>query len=226
MSWPDRLILVTGTGTEVGKTWVTAQLCRRLRAGGVSVAARKPAQSFAPEDTATDAAVLGEATGEPAHTVCPLHRWYPMPLAPPMAADALGLAPIPLDDLVAELDWPPGVEIGFVEGAGGLCSPIAHDGDTLSVAHRVNPDLVLVVAETMLGVVSQVRLTTRALAAFDVLVILNRYDPSEEVHRRSRDWLATNDSLPVMTDRDLPADADLETVLRAVSGGPPAPGDP
>jgi len=226
MSRPDRLVLVTGTGTEVGKTWVTADLCRQLRASGVTVAARKPAQSFAPDDTETDAAVLGEATGAPADTVCPLHRWYPLPLAPPMAADALGLAPIELDDLVAELAWPAGVEVGFLEGAGGLCSPIAHDGDTLSLAHRVNPDLVLVVAATILGVVSQARLTTRALAGFDVLVVLNRYDPSDEVHRRSRDWLATKDSLAVVTDRELGAHGDLDTVLRAVSGGPPALGGP
>ncbi|TDN77185.1 AAA domain-containing protein [Pseudonocardia autotrophica] len=58
MTRPSRLILVTGTGTEVGKTWVTAALSRRLRAFGIEVAARKPAQSFTPGETATDAAVL------------------------------------------------------------------------------------------------------------------------------------------------------------------------
>ena len=88
MSRPERVILVTGTGIEVGKTWVTVELARRLRADGVEVAARKPAQSFAPEDTMTDASLLGEATGESAATVCPPRRWYPMPLAPPMAADS------------------------------------------------------------------------------------------------------------------------------------------
>jgi dethiobiotin synthetase len=228
MPRPDRLIVVTGTGTEVGKTWVTAGVSRRLRAGGVEVAARKPVQSFTLADTATDAAVLGEATGAPADTVCPPHRWYPVALAPPMAADALGLAPILLDDLVAELDWPAGVDVGFVEGAGGLCSPIAHDGDTLALARRVGPDLVLVVAEPVLGVVSQVRLAARALAGFEVLVVLNRYDPSDEVHRRSRDWLATNDSLAVVTGADLTGagDLDFDVILRALNGGRPVAGGP
>jgi dethiobiotin synthetase len=60
---PDRTVLVIGTGTDVGKTWVTAALARRLAADGLVVAARKPAQSFAPEDPpeGRDAAVLGEA---------------------------------------------------------------------------------------------------------------------------------------------------------------------
>lgn len=46
---PQRLIVVVGTRTEVGKTWVTARLLRDLRASGRHVAARKPVQSFDPE---------------------------------------------------------------------------------------------------------------------------------------------------------------------------------
>ncbi|BBG01198.1 MULTISPECIES: ATP-dependent dethiobiotin synthetase BioD [Pseudonocardia] len=226
MTRPSRLILVTGTGTEVGKTWVTAALSRRLRAFGIEVAARKPAQSFTPGETATDAAVLGEATDTPADTVCPPHRWYPVPLAPPMAADTLQLAPILLDDLVAELDWPAGVAIGFVEGAGGLCSPIAHDGDTLSLAQRVRPDLVLLVTEPVLGVVSQVRLAARALTGYEVLVVLNRYDPSDEVHRRSRDWLTAIDALAVLTNHDLADTVDSDAAWRAISGEPPSASNP
>lgn len=213
MPRPDRVVLVTGTGTEVGKTWVTVELARRLRADGAAVAARKPAQSFAPQDTTTDASLLGGATGESAATVCPAHRWYPMPLAPPMAADALGRARIDLDHLVAELVWPAGVAVGFVEGAGGLCSPITHDGDTLALVHRVRPDLVLLVADTMLGVVSQVRLAARVLADIELVVVLNRYDPANDVHRRSRDWLMTVDSLTVVTDLEIVAADDVLAVL-------------
>lgn len=221
MSRPDRLILVTGTGTEVGKTWVTVELARRLRADGVEVAARKPAQSFAPEDTTTDASLLGEATGVSAETVCPPQRWYPVPLAPPMAADALGRPPIAVDDLVAELDWPAGVDVGFVEGAGGLCSPIAHDGDTLALADRLRPDLVLLVADPALGVVSQVRLAARALEGIELLVVLNRYDPADEVHRRSRDWLMAVDSLAVVTDLDIVDAGDVLAVLTACERSAP-----
>ena len=44
------------------------------------------------------------ATGEQPHTVCPSHRWLPVPMAPPMAAHALGLPPFSIDDLATELE--------------------------------------------------------------------------------------------------------------------------
>ena len=47
MARPHRLVAVIGTGTDVGKTWVTARVIGELRETGSSVAARKPAQSYA-----------------------------------------------------------------------------------------------------------------------------------------------------------------------------------
>ena len=92
---PRRLVAVVGTGTDVGKTWVAARLLSDLRAAGLRVAARKPAQSFEPGDdpAGRDAAVLGAATGETAEDVCSPHRWYEVAMAPPMAADGAGPAP-------------------------------------------------------------------------------------------------------------------------------------
>ena len=96
-----------------------------LRRPAPRVAARKPAQSFEPGDATTDAARAGRATGEAATTVCPQHRWYAVAMAPPMAADALGRPPFTLADLVDEINWPDGVEVGLVETAGGVRSPMA-----------------------------------------------------------------------------------------------------
>src|SRR4029453_2707452 len=89
---PRRVVLVTGTGAEVGKTWVACRLARALRERGLIVAARKPVQSYVPSDdpAGTDAALLAEATGETAQLVCPQHRWYPVAMAPPIAAAVLG----------------------------------------------------------------------------------------------------------------------------------------
>lgn len=218
MPRPERLVVVTGTGTEVGKTWVTGTLAGWLISAGATVAARKPAQSFAPDDATTDASVLAEATGVDPEVVCRRHRWYPVPLAPPMAADALGWPPIILDELVAELDWPP-VDVGFVEGAGGLCSPIAHDGDTLGLIDRLEPDAVVLVADPALGVVSDVRLAARALGATALVVMLNRYDAADEVHRRSAEWLSEADGLTLVTD----VAAAGRFVLAAAPGPRPEP---
>jgi dethiobiotin synthetase len=208
------VVLVVGTGTEVGKTWVSARVLEALRESGVTVAARKPAQSFEPEDdpTGLDAAILGQATGEPPETVCPLERWYEVAMAPPMAAEVLGRAPFTTADLVEELRWPHGaavavaeavagavaVAVGLVESAGGVRSPQAADGDAVDLCHLLAPDLVLLVADAGLGTINSVRLSVGVLRAADVVVVLNRFDPGDPLHVRNRRWLAERDGLRVV----------------------------
>jgi dethiobiotin synthetase len=199
---PGRLVVVTGTGTDVGKTWWTAGLVRALRAAGVTVSVRKPVQSFAPADPAsgTDAGVLGDASGEAPTTVCPAHRWLPAAMAPPMAAAALGLAPFTIADLAAETTWAAPVDVGLVEGAGGLRSPLADDGDTRSLIDALDPDDVLVVGDAGLGVIHGVRLVTEALAGRRVTVVLNRFAAADALHRANRAWLEERDDLAVVTE--------------------------
>jgi dethiobiotin synthetase len=200
---PRRLVAVVGTGTDVGKTWVSARLLERLRRRGVSVAARKPAQSFDASDDQShyDASVLGAASGEAPETVCPRDRWYEAALAPPMAADVLGRAAFTVADLVDELRWPEAVDVGLVETAGGLRSPIANDGDCLRFVELLFPDLVVLVAHAGLGTINAVRLTVEALeplAAGRVAVVLNRFDVGSDLHHRNLSWLADRDALHVL----------------------------
>jgi dethiobiotin synthetase len=199
---PRHLVLVVGTETDVGKTFVTAQLLQRLRACGVAVAASKPAQSYERGDGSTDAEILAVATGQEPTDVCPQSRWYEVPLAPPMAADVLGLDEIRLAALVGEITWPPDADVGCIEAVGGVRSPLAHDGDALDLAAAVDPDHVLVVAGSGLGVIGAVRLATAALDGRAVTVFLNRFDRTDAVHLRNRGWLAVTDGLQVVTSID------------------------
>ncbi len=198
---PATLVVVVGTGTEVGKTWVSARLLRAWRARGLAVAARKPAQSFAPGDATTDADVLGAASGEDPRAVCLPQRWYPAPMAPPMAADALGRVPPALADLLGELAWPrPAPDVGLVETAGGARSPQADDGDAVDLVAALGPDRVVLVADAGLGTINGVRLSVGALAAgtsAPVSVVLNRFDAADGLHERNRDWLARRCALDV-----------------------------
>lgn len=200
---PRVLVLVSGTGTEVGKTWWATVVARTLRSQGRSVAARKPTQSFDPDDATTDAAVLGAATGEDAATVCAPHNWYEMPMAPPMAAAALGRPGFSIADLVAELAWPADIDVGFVESAGGPRSPLADDGDTITLATALAPDLVVLVADAGLGTINAVRLAREAFGTLaPVVVALNRYDDTLLLHRANRDWLEARSGFSVVTDPD------------------------
>jgi dethiobiotin synthetase len=193
--------VVTGTGTGVGKTWVAAAL---VRDHAPSVAARKPVQSY--DQQPTDADVLAEASGAPADEVCRPERSYELAMAPFMAAAALGRPPFTLDDLLGELWWPD-VELGVLEGAGGVRSPMTSDGaDVVDLCDRLRPELVVLVADAGLGTLNAVRLCVDALRDHPVTVLLNRFDPADPLHVANRDWLLGNLTIPVVTEvADLPA---------------------
>ena len=186
---PRTLIGVLGTHTEVGKTYVTASWLSHLRRQGLSVAARKPVQSFNSDDVTTDARQLSNATGEAETDVCPANRNYPLALAPPMAADALGRTRISLDEMLVEIVWPDNIDVGVVEAVGGPYSPIAHDGDSLDLIQRLQPDSVLLIADAGLGMLNAVRLSLNCVGDIPTTVFLNRFDANIELHRLNRQWL-------------------------------------
>ena len=217
---PATIVFVVGTDTGVGKTWVSSKLIGHWRDSGLIVAARKPAQSFPTRGDSpirlvrdvdfkygsdptvhrvegTDAHRIGLASGEDPGTVCLPHRWYGSPMAPPMAADALGKSAIKVADLVSELDWgivPP--DVGLLEGVGGVRSPIAHDGDIVDIAVQIRPDHTVVVANARLGVLNQLRLAIDVLVSPSLSgamgvchIVLNQFDETSEVQSRNREWL-------------------------------------
>lgn len=206
MNRPTQLVVCVGTATEIGKTWVGAATLRALRDGGRRVAARKPAQSFDPADPhPTDAEVLAAATGEAPETVCRPDQWLPVPLAPPMAAAALGRDAATLAHHVAAIDasWPaPPVEVGWVETVGGPRSPLASDGDGIDLARALGADRLVLVADAALGTINNVRLCHDALGALGVPVdvLLNRYDPADDLHAANLAWLRETDGFDVHTD--------------------------
>jgi dethiobiotin synthetase len=207
------VVVVVGTATEVGKTWVTARLMEHLRAGGttgrcgITVSVRKPLQSYDPASSdPTDAEVLGAASGEHPEVVCAPDRNFPAAMAPPMAAEFLGRDIPTVADLVAELRWDNGIDLGIVETVGGVRSPLAADGDSRDLTHALGADAVVLVADAGLGVIDGVRKSTDALVPTEPLVFLNRYDPDDDLHRRNLEWLTDRDGFAVFVEIDALAD--------------------
>jgi len=192
---PGIVVLVAGTGTEVGKTWVSARLLEHWRAAGLAVCARKPAQSFAAGEGLTDAEVLAAAAGESPVAVCPPERSYELAMAPPMAAEVLGRPPFSVAELARGLAWPSDGDVGLVESAGGLRSPLAADGDTVDLLGAIRPDVVVLVADAGLGTINAVRLCLDALDGAStvpaLVVVLNRFCESEPLHGANLQWLRT-----------------------------------
>ena len=207
MTRPQQLVVAFWTATEIGKTWFGAATLAELVSLGVTVAARKPAQSFDPDDPhPTDAEVLASATREDPELICPSHRWLRVALAPPMAADRLGLPPVRLADLVAEVEgsWDgetAPLRLGWVETVGGPRSPIAHDGDGVDLARALAADRLVLVADATLGTINAVRSSVAVLEPLGVpvTVALNRFDAADELHRENLRWLRDLDGLDVVT---------------------------
>jgi len=105
-----------------------------------------------------------------------------------------------MQEIVAEVHWPTGIDIGFVETVGGARSPLAGDGDSMELLRRLHVDQLLLVADAGLGTINSVRLTLAAVGTLPTLVYLNRFDTSNELHELNRRWLIERDHLSVITD--------------------------
>jgi dethiobiotin synthetase len=157
------VLVITGTGTGVGKTVATAVLACAARLAGRDVAVVKPVQTGT-IDGDDDLAEVGRLAG-----VTRLHGgWrYPEPLAPVAAATRAGM-PLPaLADLVSAVravDAP----LTLVEGAGGLLVELGEGGATLRDLARELAAPVLVVVEPGLGTLNHTALTLEALGAQSV----------------------------------------------------------
>lgn len=158
------IMVVTGTGTEVGKTVGTAALAAAALGAGRSVAVLKAAQTGVGPGEPGDVdevirLVGGDVTG------AELVR-YPEPLSPAAAARRSGLAPVEVQEvaraaekLAAEHD------LVLVEGAGGLLVHFDAAGATLADVAGELAAPVLVVASAGLGTLNIAALTAEALRA-------------------------------------------------------------
>ncbi|MFE2280072.1 dethiobiotin synthase [Streptomyces sp. NPDC059454] len=155
------VLVITGTGTEVGKTVVTAALAATALAAGRSVAVLKAAQTGVRPDEAGDAEEVARLAG--AVTTAELAR-YPDPLAPATAARRAGRAPVHPHE-VAERAAKLATEhdLVLVEGAGGLLVRFDAAGGTLADAAALLSAPVLVVASAGLGTLNVTELTAREL---------------------------------------------------------------
>ncbi|POX51894.1 dethiobiotin synthase [Streptomyces sp. Ru72] len=155
------VLVITGTGTEIGKTVTTAAVAAVAVAAGRSVAVLKPAQTGVRPDERGDADEVARLAG--AVTTRELAR-YPEPLAPATAARRAGTAPVRPHE-VAEAAAKLAVEhdLVLVEGAGGLLVRFDDEGGTLADAARLLGAPLLVVAPAGLGTLNSAELTVREL---------------------------------------------------------------
>jgi dethiobiotin synthetase len=158
-----RTLIVTGTGTGVGKTVVTAALAVLAASQGAEVAVVKPAQTGTAPGEPGDLDEIHRLTG-----VTDLHELarFPAALSPEAAARVSRLAPADLSEAanhVAKLSASRGLVL--VEGAGGLAVRYGPGGATIADLARMLAAPVLVVTAAGLGTLNHTALTLEAIAA-------------------------------------------------------------
>jgi dethiobiotin synthetase len=157
------VLVVTGTGTGVGKTVVTAAIAALARDRGASVAAVKPVQTGVRPGEPGDLETVRRLAG-----VEDLHEWarYPDPLSPAASARRCDL---PALDLGAAAERVHALaanrRLVLVEGAGGLLVRYDQNGGTLADLARLLAAPVLVVVRAGLGTLNSTALTLEALAS-------------------------------------------------------------
>ncbi|MGA8864070.1 MAG: dethiobiotin synthase [Gallionella sp.] len=177
---------VGGTGTDVGKTYVTALLARQQVAAGHGVLALKPVASGVPPMqssafASTDTAQLLDAQGLKvnAANVEACSPWrFEQPLSPDMAAAAERRS-LTLDALA---DWvrnriaaTPASGAVLIEGVGGVMSPMTSDALNLDLIKILGCPVILVTG-SYLGALNHALTALEALKAhkLDVkAVVLN-----------------------------------------------------
>ena len=157
------IILVTATGTGVGKTWLSCALARELAKHG-RVVAIKPMETGGGDDGEMLAAATGQR--EPRRALLRLRD----PLTPALAADRDGVT-IDFDALVADVArLAKNHDHAIVEGAGGVLSPLTWDADATDLARRLGAK-VLLVAPDALGTLSAVRTAVLAIECAAIALV-------------------------------------------------------
>ncbi len=164
------VLMITGTGTGVGKTVVTAAITALALQRGADVAVVKPAQTGVAADEPGDLAEIERLCGRPAPDSSPQLTLleasrFPDPLSPAAAARTSGRPAADLAALVSRIrTLQDSHRLVLVEGAGGLLVRYDEEGATLAgLATACRAD-VLVVTEPGLGTLNATALTLEALA--------------------------------------------------------------
>ena len=192
---------IVATGTDAGKTFLLTEICNKLRAQNISCDAIKPvASGFSEDDLQSDTAKILQSLGQEfsIKNVENITPWrFNAPLAPSIAAkmenreiDFVQLQNFCCERILwarngrvsgSEANIKNPVEFFFIEGAGGVMTPISDDETFLDLVAAVQIP-VLLLGENYLGAMSHLLCAVEALKSRAVVIekiIVNDYRNSE-----------------------------------------------
>ena len=192
----SKSLFITGTGTDVGKTYVTGLIVKKLREGGASAAYYKAAMSG--NDRRADGTLIpGDALQvkrmsgieQPLEEMCPYI--YETAVSPHLAAKLEG-KPLEMECVLKHFDYVCGkYEYITAEGSGGILCPLRFDEQQIQLEDFIKARSLscLMIADAGLGIMNAVGLTAEYMKAHKIPVrgiIFNRYEPGNPLHEDNR----------------------------------------
>ncbi|KVV32552.1 dethiobiotin synthetase [Burkholderia ubonensis] len=205
---PPLSLFVTGTDTEIGKTFVSAALLHGFARLGLRAAAMKPVAAGAYEQDGVWRNEDADQLDAAANAVLPPELRTPFllkaPAAPHLAAAQEGVT-LDLDTIVAcHREALTRADVVVVEGAGGFRVPLTGTRDMADLAVALGVPVVLVVG-VRLGCISHALLTADAIRQRGLTLagwVANHVDPAmsfqDENVATLRDWLAREHGAPLI----------------------------
>ena len=175
----NKKIFITGTNTEVGKTFITKNLIERVQLKGYSVSPYKPVETGCIKKLLTliprDSMIYYRAINKKIalDQINPYRFLEPIS---PAAAIKRSKRKVTINDYLSKFKDLPNSDLTIIEGAGGLCSPLAPDGYNIDLIRKVKVPTVLV-AKDEIGVINNVVLNLSMLQKYKIKVlaiVLNR----------------------------------------------------
>ena len=172
---------ITGTDTEVGKTFTTCALLHRLHSDGIKALGMKPVAAGTDshgQNGDVEALIAASGVNAPRELVNP-YLFRP-PIAPHIAAAIEGRE-IDIAHIVRSFETLQEMaDAVLVEGVGGFCVPLGPHSDSADLAEQLGLSVILVVG-MRLGCINHALLTQQAIAAHGLKLagwVANRTDPA------------------------------------------------
>lgn len=200
-------IFITATGTDVGKTYITARIIKILRDQGVNAGYYKAALSGTElengEKIAGDAAYVyrfAGLKGEPNQAVTTI---LDFPASPHLSAQMENKS-ITIEPILRDFDKAASIyDYVVMEGSGGIICPLNLEGHPLMLTDVIKAlalDIVIV-ADAGLGTINSTFLTleyARKLRINTRCIVLNRFDENSVIHQDNRRVLEKMTGLRVL----------------------------
>ena len=200
-------IFITATGTDVGKTYVTALITKKLRDYGINAGYYKAALSGALHKDnkliAGDSDYVCKISGIPNNPNSLVSYIYETAVSPHLAAKIenntidINVLKSHFESVKQEFD------LITVEGSGGIVCPLRIDDEILMLTDIIklfNLDIILV-ASAKLGTINSVVLTAHYAKCNNINIqgiILNEYEKDNYLHEDNKNQIEHLTGIPVI----------------------------